>query len=638
MKTICGAVLILLYCGCFYKLQAQPVNDNPCGAISIPVVQTADPCTPTMYAMVNPTYLNLNLPDPGSCPGPVTLPNYPDYWFKFTAISTSVLLNFIAEQGTTTGGGIFGAGANYFVVYKATDCNGPFTLVQSCGRTDILYTRQLSGLQLSGVYYIRVVSALSNVATSNLGICASTNLPANTARVGINVNQPTANLDVAGTVLFRHDVNFQGRLNYYGAADFSQSGLPDSTYGKSTILRFSDLGGKKIILGNGLYLDNSYPGGTIGQAGFGVGFGTLQAQYPSVNAGGIAFGYGNGVSAFTQTALISGPGNFHANGSGNFAGNLTVSGNTGLGHTNPAARLSISTTGNPLNGGAMSGAFKVNAGNLGGSAGNELSIASLGFITGGNNTSLGIRGFRAYNGNDWTGTAILFGYDVDNTIRAAGAGNGFFSLNAAGNIGINTAYPTAPLSFPAVLGKKIVFYPGGVGEAHIGVFSNELRISSDYSAAKISFGYDNYNNGFTELAKVEKNGSYAMSIFGSLWANGVTYASDGRFKKNIEPLEDALDKVLQLQGVSYQMNTAEFTDQSFDESVQVGLIAQDVEKIVPEVVSTAPNGYKAIDYAKLVPLLIESIKTQQLRLDAQQKQIEKQQAEIIDLKKAIKKE
>jgi IMP dehydrogenase/GMP reductase len=114
-----------------------------------------------------------------------------------------------------------------------------------------------------------------------------------------------------------------------------------------------------------------------------------------------------------------------------------------------------------------------------------------------------------------------------------------------------------------------------------------------------------------------------------LWANGTTYASDGRFKKNIEPLQESLEKVLQLQGVSYEMKTAEFPNQYFNAGQQVGLIAQEVEKIVPEVVSENPDGYKAIDYSKLVPLLIESIK-------AQQAMLLKQQAEIDALKKKRK--
>jgi hypothetical protein len=79
--------------------------------------------------------------------------------------------------------------------------------------------------------------------------------------------------------------------------------------------------------------------------------------------------------------------------------------------------------------------------------------------------------------------------------------------------------------------------------------------------------------------------------------------------------------VLQLQGVPYQMNAEAFPKEHFDDATQVGLVAQEVEKIVPEVVTTGPDGYKAIDYAKLVPLLIESIKAQQAMLLKQQEEI-----------------
>jgi hypothetical protein len=489
----------------------------------------------------------------------------------------------------------------------------------NCGRTDILYTRMLGNLQIGGVYYIRVVSALSNVATSNFGICVSTNMPAATARVGINVTQPTTNLDVAGNVTFRNDVNFQGRITYYGASEFSQSGLPDSTYGKSTQLRFGDAPGKKIILGNGLYYDQSYPGATNGQGVIGVGQGTVQVQYPSQYGGGVQFGYGNGVSAFTQPALISGTGHFAANGNGSFGGTLTTGGNAGIGLTGPAARLSVSTNGTQLAGTAMSNAFRIHAGDLGTSAGSELSIASLGFL-GSNNIALGIRGYRHTAGADWQSTSVLLGYDVDNTVRA-GSGS-FLAIAANGNIGIKNANPRRPLSFPPELGEKILLYPGANGEVGIGVYGNELRLHSDNPGAKVSFGTQDNAGNFTEVGKFEKNGAYGLSVFGSIWANGTTYASDGRFKQNIEPLENSLDKVLQLQGVSYQMNAEAFPKEHFDNAAQVGLVAQEVEKIVPEVVTTGPDGYKAIDYAKLVPLLIESIKAQQAMLLKQQEEID----------------
>ena len=62
------------------------------------------------------------------------------------------------------------------------------------------------------------------------------------------------------------------------------------------------------------------------------------------------------------------------------------------------------------------------------------------------------------------------------------------------------------------------------------------------------------------------------------------------------------------------MKTAEFSQKHFMPGRQIGLIAQNVEKVIPEVVSEM-DGYKGVDYAKLVPLLIEGIKEQQKQID-----------------------
>ena len=74
----------------------------------------------------------------------------------------------------------------------------------------------------------------------------------------------------------------------------------------------------------------------------------------------------------------------------------------------------------------------------------------------------------------------------------------------------------------------------------------------------------------------------------------------------------------------------EFPDVPFSNRKQIGLIAQDVEKLIPELVSENNDGYKTIDYAKLTPLLIESIKSQQ-------ESIEKQKLLINELVKRIEK-
>ena len=89
---------------------------------------------------------------------------------------------------------------------------------------------------------------------------------------------------------------------------------------------------------------------------------------------------------------------------------------------------------------------------------------------------------------------------------------------------------------------------------------------------------------------------------GALTATSVVSSSDARLKDDVQIISDALAKVEQLQGVSYVRNDID------DKSRQLGLIAQDVEKIIPEAVLTDENGYKAVAYGNLVGLLIESVK------------------------------
>jgi hypothetical protein len=98
-------------------------------------------------------------------------------------------------------------------------------------------------------------------------------------------------------------------------------------------------------------------------------------------------------------------------------------------------------------------------------------------------------------------------------------------------------------------------------------------------------------------------------IEGMLTVTRVSLTSDERFKKNIEPLSGALNKASQLQGVSYEWRTEEYPERRFDNRREIGLIAQEVEKVVPEVVTTAPDdGTKSVAYQNLVPLLIEAVK------------------------------
>ena len=93
-----------------------------------------------------------------------------------------------------------------------------------------------------------------------------------------------------------------------------------------------------------------------------------------------------------------------------------------------------------------------------------------------------------------------------------------------------------------------------------------------------------------------------VTIVGTVTAGGETLDSDIRYKKDIQTLPSALKNILSLRGVSYY-----WKDRN-DNTQQIGVIAQEVEKIYPQLVHTNEDGYKSVAYANLVSPLIEAIK------------------------------
>jgi hypothetical protein len=83
------------------------------------------------------------------------------------------------------------------------------------------------------------------------------------------------------------------------------------------------------------------------------------------------------------------------------------------------------------------------------------------------------------------------------------------------------------------------------------------------------------------------------------------YSSDERLKDNKEVISDALGKIKKLHGYEFDWIPLEGVHEN--EGHDIGVIAQEVEKIVPEVVTTRENGFKAVKYEKLVALLIQAV-------------------------------
>jgi hypothetical protein len=124
-------------------------------------------------------------------------------------------------------------------------------------------------------------------------------------------------------------------------------------------------------------------------------------------------------------------------------------------------------------------------------------------------------------------------------------------------------------------------------------------------------------------------GAYNLYVNGTTYCtSGVWNGSDFRWKKDIEPLGNVLQEIVQLNGVKYSWRREEFPEMNFESGTQIGLIAQDVEKIFPQLVRTNDDGYKAVAYDKLSAVLLEGIKEQQ-------EIIEKQDAEIQSLKSRL---
>lgn len=125
----------------------------------------------------------------------------------------------------------------------------------------------------------------------------------------------------------------------------------------------------------------------------------------------------------------------------------------------------------------------------------------------------------------------------------------------------------------------------------------------------------------------------ALHVAGNIcYTGGIGACSDMRYKKNFNPLENALQNVLKMNGLTYNWRVEEFPDNKFTTDNQIGFIAQDLEKIYPEVVITDKNGYKSVDYAKLTPILVEAIKEQQKIIESQQSSINNLKSENTNFK------
>jgi len=143
-----------------------------------------------------------------------------------------------------------------------------------------------------------------------------------------------------------------------------------------------------------------------------------------------------------------------------------------------------------------------------------------------------------------------------------------------------------------------------IGEGTIG---GTLTISG----GKVGIGTSSPGKELDVSGRVHSSGNITtesdITASGSSTATAFYYSSDRSLKSSIQPIPDALEKVLVLEGVSFRWKNSG--------KPSVGLIAQDVEDVFPELVGTNPEtGLKTVEYGNLVAVLIEALKEQQAEI------------------------
>ena len=217
---------------------------------------------------------------------------------------------------------------------------------------------------------------------------------------------------------------------------------------------------------------------------------------------------------------------------------------------------------------------------------------------------------------------------------------------------INLCYETANNGANAALYLGSYIHPDHPGEDN-GLFT--IEVLSDYGSLNICRDWPNPNwKNFLICIEsnydvgIGKTPSYTLDVDGDIATYGtLRVASDGRLKTNVKSLSEEPSKIYSLEAKAYQKTTPEVDDTELcrqkgvpesaissrksmkkASSFEYGFIAQELKEVFPELVTQDKEGYYSINYIGLIPLMVEALKEQNARNEAQQ-------AEIDSLKRAV---
>ena len=230
--------------------------------------------------------------------------------------------------------------------------------------------------------------------------------------------------------------------------------------------------------------------------------------------------------------------------------------------------------------------------------------------------------------NTFTGSASGFGHKDShlNTFTGFASGRGG-SGGYSVHLGAYSGYMTGPGSHNTYLG----FASGYLGSGSYNVYIGNNAGSKEFGSNKLYIA-----NSGTKTPLI--HGDFSA---GTVTINGtLTQTSDGRLKREVRGIRDALSRVERLRGVRFSWRSDEA--KNFPTGRQLGLVSQEVAEVVPEVVVTNSNGYQAVAYGGLTALLVEgmkqqqrTIKDQQQAMAAQQRQVATQQRQVDAQKRQV---
>ncbi len=271
--------------------------------------------------------------------------------------------------------------------------------------------------------------------------------------------------------------------------------------------------------------------------------------------------------------------------------------------------------------------------------------------SGANNTFIGTSAGRLATGgnNTFLGQGAGYGFpDINTGVRNTYIGQAVGAKTTTGSYNVMLGFNSGYLNYEGSRNTFLGYDAGhniheGSGNIFIGYeagknidgISNRLVIensSADSTTALIYGEFDqddlringnvgiNYPavNGYGLILDVPdgQTSTYTLWVYGSSYSSGGTWvASDEKFKKDIIPINNSVQKLSMLSGVYYNLKVDEFPKMKFPDKKQIGFLAQEVEQYFPELVKEDSEGNKAINYSKFTPIIVEAIKEQQKQID-----------------------